>query len=201
MQSLPVNEIFYSLQGEGGQMGRAMLFVRLSGCNLACDYCDTDFAGHRLMSATEILEKLQGYPCRDILWTGGEPTLALREEHIAFFHEQGYRQSIETNGTRPVPRGLDYVTCSPKAEAISGLRERFVDNYPNGIDEVRWPLQLGAPLPPPIEQLVQARRYYVSPVEETGVEMSAVVARCMDFVLAHPEWRLSVQLHKLLGFR
>ena len=71
MQPLPVNEIFYSLQGEGGQMGRAMLFVRLSGCNLSCDYCDTDFARHQLMTASEILAKLEGYPCRDILWTGG----------------------------------------------------------------------------------------------------------------------------------
>lgn len=201
MESLPVHEIFYSLQGEGGQMGRAMLFVRLSGCNLSCAYCDTDFTSSQLMTVEEILAVLEGYPCHNILWTGGEPTLSLREEHVAFFHAHGYRQSIETNGTRPVPRGLDYVTCSPKAEAISALRERFVDNYPHGINEVRWPLQLEAPLPPPIERLAHAERYYVSPVEEAGVEMSAVVARCMEFVLAHPEWRLSVQLHKLLGFR
>ena len=201
MRALPVHEIFYSLQGEGGQMGRAMIFVRLSGCNLACPYCDTDFASYQMMETSEILTEIQQYPCQDILWTGGEPTLSLTDQHIAYFHDYGYRQSIETNGTRPLPGGLDYVTCSPKAEAISGLRGRFVVNYPDGIDELRWPLQLSALFPPPIEQLVLAKRYYVSPVEEDGVALQSVLAYCMDFVLTHPEWQLRVQLHKLLGFR
>ncbi len=106
MQNLPINEIFYSLQGEGGQTGLAMIFVRIAGCNLRCPYCDTDFLRGKLMSLEEILTSLQQFPSRELLWTGGEPTLLLSDSMVAFFKKAGYKQSIETNGTMPPPQRL-----------------------------------------------------------------------------------------------
>lgn len=196
-RELPVNEIFYSLQGEGGQSGRAMIFIRLSGCNLRCSYCDTDFDDRMMMTPEDILSEIVQYPSREILWTGGEPTLFLTDDTVDFFHRAGYRQSVETNGTRSVPQGIDYITCSPKPEAIKGLRGRFI----HGVQEIRWPLQLHGELPPSLADLPQADRYFVSPVEEEGVSPSDAVQRCVSYVLAHPEWELSVQLHKVLGFK
>lgn len=112
--SLTVNEIFYSLQGEGGRTGEASIFIRLSKCNLACSFCDTDFEFGNRMTLDEILAEISQYPCQWIIWTGGEPTLQLKDETVAFFTEKGYKQAIETNGTRRVPAGIDYITCSPK---------------------------------------------------------------------------------------
>ncbi|HBG79980.1 MAG TPA: radical SAM protein, partial [Porphyromonadaceae bacterium] len=97
--SLIINEIFYSLQGEGGRTGEASVFIRLSKCNLACSFCDTDFKSGKSMALDEIYAEISSYPCRWIIWTGGEPTLQLNEEIVAFFKDKGYRQAIETNGT------------------------------------------------------------------------------------------------------
>ena len=97
--NLKVNEIFYSLQGEGGRQGEASIFIRLTGCNLACDFCDTDFEDGKEMSLNEILTIIQAYPCRWIIWTGGEPTLQLTDKVLVFFRREGYLQAIESNGT------------------------------------------------------------------------------------------------------
>ena len=123
-----INEIFYSLQGEGVHMGKPSIFIRLSKCNLRCSFCDTEFDSGHEMSLEAIHEAIKQWPSRRIIWTGGEPTLQLTDEVVAYFKALGYHQSIETNGTRRPPRGLDYITCSPKKEAM-GLLQR---NFPEG---------------------------------------------------------------------
>lgn len=198
--SLPVNEIFYSLQGEGGQMGMPTTFIRLAGCNLACPYCDTDHKEGHQLSIEQIAEQIATFPAQHILFTGGEPTLYLKEEHLTFFHLKGYRISLETNGTRPIPQGFDYISCSPKPEAFHLLWKHF----PDGVDEWRFPFGLDAPLPPPVEDLPPARHYYLSPLfalDSDGTALPADLEQCIAYILEHPSWQLSVQLHKLVGFR
>ena len=118
-----INEIFYSLQGEGFWTGTPMVFVRLSGCNLQCPFCDTDHAEFTQMSASTIVEEVlkAGDGCRRICLTGGEPSLQADDELISAFHSAGFTVHMETNGTREVPAGVDWVTLSPKNQ-VAGLK-------------------------------------------------------------------------------
>lgn len=195
-----INEIFYSLQGEGINTGRAAIFIRLSGCNLRCAYCDTDFTSGEEMTDEQLLEHIAQYPGRFLIWTGGEPTLQLREQTVELFHKHGYTQAIETNGTRPVPRGIDYITCSPKPEAMNKL----LKNFPDGVGEFRFPLSADSPAPPPISELPRAGAYLISPifVGDDAHELDYLaLERCIEYVKANPEWRLSLQTHKLIHIR
>lgn len=192
-----INEIFYSLQGEGINAGRAAIFIRLSHCNLRCSYCDTEFESGTEMTLEEIHERIATFPSQFIIWTGGEPTLQLTDETIAFFRGQGYEQAIETNGTRRPPMGLDYVTCSPKPEAMKRLHESF----PNGVSEFRFPISPEGELPPAIEKLPLAKAYLVSPIfigDQAERLDPIALERCLQFVKSNPRWRLSLQLHKLI---
>lgn len=195
-----INEIFYSLQGEGLNTGRAAVFIRLSKCNLRCSFCDTDFDSGEDISLEEIAQAIADFPARFIIWTGGEPTLQLTERDIAYFRQLGYTQAIETNGTRRPPQGLDYITCSPKRESMRLLHQ----NFPNGVSEFRFPIASDGPLPPPISELPKAGAYLVSPifVGENAMQLDAdSVRRCVQFVCDNPEWRLSLQTHKLINIR
>lgn len=192
-----INEIFYSLQGEGINAGRAAIFIRFAKCNLRCSYCDTDFEEGVEMSIAEVERAIEAYPSRFIVWTGGEPTLQLTEDILAHFRLLGYEQAIETNGTRRPPRGLDYITCSPKPEAMKRLHESF----PNGVSEFRFPIGAEGDLPPAIEDLPLAKAYLVSPIfvgEKMGELDKQALERCVQFVQDNPRWRLSLQLHKLI---
>lgn len=201
--NLPINEIFYSLQGEGSQTGTAMIFIRIAGCNLRCPYCDTNFLGGKIMTLAEIYTEIKQYPSREILWTGGEPTLLLNDLIVEYFHKKGYRQSIETNGTLPPPRGIDYISCSPKPEAFG----RLAMNFPKGVDEWRFPFGEGIPLPPSQDSLPPAKHYFLSPIfdpEKEGIaqpERQKALDSCLKYVLEHPQWKMSVQTHKLVGFQ
>ena len=114
-----INEIFYSLQGEGVHMGKASIFIRLSRCNLRCSFCDTEFDSGTEMTIEELRDAIAPYPGRRIIWTGGEPTLQLTEETVAYFKALGYHQSIETNGTRRPPRwaGLHHLQPEERGDA------------------------------------------------------------------------------------
>lgn len=197
---MQINEIFYSLQGEGINTGRAAIFIRLAKCNLRCSFCDTDFDHGDEMSLEEIVAAISSYPARFIVWTGGEPTLQLTEEVTSYFRALGYTQAIETNGTRRPPHGLDYITCSPKPEALRLLHR----NFPEGVSEFRFPISAYGPLPPPIEELPRAEAYLVSPifVGQDAMQLDPdSLERCIAFVLEHPQWRLSLQTHKLINIR
>jgi len=192
--SLLVNEIFYSLQGEGGRTGQASIFIRLAKCNLACSFCDTDFERGVKMSLNEILDEIGKYGCRWIIWTGGEPTLQLTDAIVAFFRENGYLQAIETNGTRRVPAGIDYVTCSPKQQF-----EKVKELLPE-VDELRFPMQKGDPLPD-ITILPRTERYLLSPIFDESTIIPENVDYCISLIKENPRWALSLQTHKLIGIR
>lgn len=192
--NLSVNEIFYSLQGEGGRTGEASIFIRLSRCNLACSFCDTDFEEGKSMTLPEILSEIEQYPCRWIIWTGGEPTLQLNEEAVTFFKQKGYKQAIETNGTRKVPAGIDYITCSPKRNF-----EQTKELIPE-VDELRFPVAKGDSLPD-ISVLPKTNRYLLSPIFDEHQIVKENVAYCVELVLKNPRWALSLQTHKLIGIQ
>jgi len=119
-----LNEIFYSIQGEGRWVGYPAIFIRFSGCNLECFYCDTDFSLKLQLTKEAIYQIIQHYPCRRIVLTGGEPSLQLKldknsnSNFVQFFRDEGYKIHIESNGTRVLPKNLDWITISPKEKWI-----------------------------------------------------------------------------------
>ena len=197
MQKLNIVEIFYSIQGEGANTGMPAIFIRLGGCNLQCWYCDTEWHHYKEMSIPEILSAIAHYNCKNIIWTGGEPTLQLTNDILRSFN--GYYHCIETNGTNPVPSLIDYISCSPKVSPAQ-LKQHFT--Y---IDEIRFPFSKGDILPS-IEELPSAKHYYISPLflgaENERMERNQEnIDYCLDYILQHPGWKLSIQLHKLLNIR
>ena len=191
---LNVNEIFYSLQGEGGRVGEASVFIRLTRCNLDCDFCDTDFESGQDVSLEEILSEISQYPCTWIIWTGGEPTLQLTDEILLFFKSKGYKQAIESNGLKPLSKFLDYTVCSPKGDNLV-----FIKKVNPKVNEIRLPVRMGEKLPG-FEQLPEAENYFLSPVFTFDPQITAKnIDYCVELVKNHPQWRLSVQMHKLIN--
>lgn len=184
-----VNEIFYSLQGEGFWTGTPIVFVRLSGCNLRCPFCDTDHSAFTEMSADDILSAVRtaGGPCTRICLTGGEPGLQADEAIVSAFHSAGYTVHIETNGTRSLPAGIDWVTLSPKegGRVVLDKADELKLVLTSGVDPSAW-----ATFP--------ATWHFLQPCDLAGHMNTAEVTA---YIQAHPLWRLSLQTHKLLGIR
>lgn len=204
-----VKEIFYSLQGEGAHAGRPSLFCRFAGCNLwsgreqdrssaVCDFCDTDFigtdgvGGGKFSSAEALVTTLSGYwpegeAQRYVIFTGGEPALQLDQALVDACHDAGFEVAIETNGTRPLPRDLDWVCVSPKADAelviTAGDELKLV--YPQ-------PLAL-----PERFAALSFRHFYLQPMD--GPLKQIHTRDAINYCLQHPRWRLSLQTHKILG--
>ena len=192
--NLKVNEIFYSLQGEGGRVGEASIFIRLSGCNLDCDFCDTEFETGHDMSLDEILSEISQFSCSWIIWTGGEPTLQLNDEVLSLFKSKGYKQAIESNGLRPISLLLDYTVCSPKGNSFDVVRK-----INPKVNEIRLPAKKNEQLPD-IEQLPVADNYFLSPVFDSNSQITAEnITWCVEQVKKHSKWRLSLQMHKLIS--
>lgn len=194
LRKLRVNEIFYSLQGEGARAGEPFIFIRLAGCNLNCSFCDTRFGTGTMLSVKEILEIIQQWKCWKILWTGGEPSLQLDQEIVDYFAQQGYEQAIETNGTRPVPKGL-YVICSVKAS-----KEILKANFPDGVDEIKIPISEGGEIPD-ISDLPEAKHYYLSPIFDEDRLVKRNLEYCIKRVLEEQGWNLTLQNHKIWNVR
>ena len=191
-----INEIFYSLQGEGFWTGTPIVFVRFSGCNLQCPFCDTDHKGFSEMSGADILAAVRacGGACSRACFTGGEPGLQLDDALVALFHEAGYTLHVETNGTCVLSAGLDWVTLSPK-DQVRGLRGNGTVVLQRA-DEVKLVLAPG--VDPSAWADFPATWHFLQPCDEGGVTNAAEVSA---YVMAHPIWRLSLQTHKLLGIR
>lgn len=189
-------EIFESLQGEGRNTGRPCVFVRFAGCNLACSWCDTDVGERFSMTLDELLNEIAMYKAKTVVLTGGEPTLLDgAPELVAALKKLGYYIAVETNATIDAAwlQFVDYVACSPKAEfpekiALRKANEvRVVASNDSVIEFCKK-----------VKDLIEADDYYVSPCDHDG-EIDFATAKS---VLNQLEgWSLSVQLHKILGFR
>ena len=187
-------EIFESLQGEGRNMGRPCVFIRFAGCNLKCPWCDTDVAKKFSASLADIQKELKQYKTKSVILTGGEPTLVKEmPELVAVLKKDGYWIGVETNGTIAADwlGFVDYVACSPKrgaSLALSAADEvRIVAEDEKTVDFCR-----------DVRGKITATDYYVSPCDRDG-QIDFATAKA---VLSQLDgWSLSVQLHKLLGFR
>lgn len=195
-----VNEIFYSLQGEGYWTGTPLVFVRFSGCNLKCPFCDTDHAALRGMAAQEIVEAVQvcGGECRRVCLTGGEPALQADEDLISAFHTAGYTVHMETNGTREVPEGVDWVTLSPKDQVPGLVGDGTVALQQ--ADEVKLVFAPG--VDPSAWESFPAAWHFLQPCDVAEpVRNREILRLTIEYIELHPIWRLSLQTHKYLGIR
>ncbi|MBV8046382.1 MAG: 7-carboxy-7-deazaguanine synthase [Paludibacterium sp.] len=206
-----VKEIFYTLQGEGRQTGRAAVFCRFAGCNLwsgkerhraqaICQFCDTDFVGAgpdggKFADAARLADRIaatwpdlgQGTPY--VVCTGGEPLLQLDTPLIDALHARGFEVAVETNGTVAAPAGIDWICVSPKAgaplEQTSGDELKLVYPQPGALPEAFEGLQFA--------------HWYLQPMD--GPDAAANRQAAIDYCLAHPRWRLSLQTHKVIHIR
>jgi 7-carboxy-7-deazaguanine synthase len=205
---MKVNEVFYSAQGEGLRTGQASVFVRLSGCNLNCEFCDTDRTSYTEMTEAEILEVVRevGGPCEWCTMTGGEPLVQPVQTLIRLLHEAGYKVQVETNGTVPFPsetqtspQGLptgaeagfpDHLTVSPKEVAPQQALVRLATEIKVVVrdeNDIRRALEGDWPDVPVCLQPVSN--------ETEATEL------CVQTILRHPHLRLSMQVHKWIGLR
>lgn len=204
-----VKEMYYTLQGEGAQSGRAAVFCRFAGCNLwsgreedrstaICQFCDTDFRGTDgpgggRYPAAELAERVAAlWPAGQagrpyVVCTGGEPLLQLDEPLIEAFHAHGFEVAVETNGTRSAPAGIDWICMSPKAGTEIVLRKG-------------QELKLVFPQPGAAPELFadyDYQHFFLQPMD--GPQRERNTQLCIEYCLAHPQWRLSVQTHKWVG--
>lgn len=194
-----VNEIFYSPQGEGVRWGTPNIFLRFAGCNLTCSKdgeqgfdCDTEFTSGRKLTANDMLAEIRQIApqATAIIFTGGEPSLQLDADLIRFFKAAGFYLAIETNGTKELPPGLDWITVSPKT-AEHTIRQKTAS-------EVKYVRARGQAIPRPS---VKADHYVISPACQPHGYDPADMAWCVNLVKENPTWRLSLQTHKLLRVR
>ena len=185
-----INEIFYSLQGEGQFTGHAAVFVRFAGCNLRCSFCDTEFQTFTEMSEEEIVSEVLRYPASTVILTGGEPTLQLTQSFLYLLHEAGRSVHIETNGTRPLPEGpVHWVVCSPKDAPLHIQR----------IDELKVVYQ-GQDMSQYDD--IEAQVFSLQPCD-TGdsSKNQEILQQTINYILQHPKWKLSLQTHKIINVK
>ncbi len=207
-----VKEIYYTLQGEGAQTGRPAVFCRFAGCNLwsgleydrhkgICTFCDTDFVGtngpgggkfaDEVALADAVADKwpgaVGGAPL--VVCTGGEPLLQLNRKLVQAFQAKGFKVAVETNGTIGAPELIDWITVSPKADA------KLVQTSGNELKLV-YPQEKAKP-----EDFAHLgfAHFFLQPMD--GPDVEANTAAAAAYCMAHPQWRLSIQTHKLIGLR
>lgn len=193
-----INEIFHSLQGEGYHTGTPAVFVRFSGCNLHCVFCDTQHQEGRMMSLSDIIDEVNRYPNAPmVVLTGGEPSLFVDDAFVRALKERtGKWVAIETNGTRALPPSLDWVTLSPKSALDGGDGEPCVLTR---CDELKV-VYCGQDLQP--YGTIEAKHRFLQPCYcDDPVLRQANMAACVQAVMQNPGWRLSLQVHRVLGIR
>jgi 7-carboxy-7-deazaguanine synthase (Cx14CxxC type) len=206
-----VKEIFYTLQGEGANSGKAAVFCRFSGCNLwtgreedrsraVCQFCDTDFVGvgpdgGKFATAEELAAAIANAWTGDsdrerlVVCTGGEPLLQIDDKLVDAIHAAGFTMAVETNGTRVAPRGIDWICVSPKAGAPlvqkSGSELKLVFPQPAAMPELFEDLEF--------------QHFFLQPMD--GPDVAENTRLAVEYCMAHPRWRLSLQTHKAVGIR
>ncbi|MDE1174243.1 MAG: 7-carboxy-7-deazaguanine synthase [Parvibaculaceae bacterium] len=205
-----VKEIFYTLQGEGANAGRAAVFCRFAGCNLwsgreqdrskaVCTFCDTDFVGvdglggGKFATAALLADEIEktwashSISERFVVCTGGEPLLQLDKPLIEALHARGFSIAVETNGTLPAPDGIDWICVSPKADSILALTRG---------DELKLVFPQEKARPERFEHLA-FRHFFLQAMD--GPDQAANIVAATAYCMAHPKWHLSLQTHKLIG--
>lgn len=191
-----INEIFCSLQGEGYHTGTAAVFVRFSGCNLHCPFCDTEHGEGTMMEDEEIADAVASFPAAPlVVLTGGEPSLFIDRGLVGLLKRRtGKMIAVETNGTRPLPDNVDWVTLSPK-DAFSDGAEVVLDRC----DELKV-VYAGQPLERYFS--MKADHYFLQPCHTAdAIGCRRAIADTVEAVLRDPRWRLSLQTHRYLGIR
>ena len=187
-----INEIFYSLQGEGFWTGTPSVFIRFSGCNLRCPFCDTIHDKGKNMSEEEIIQSIDIYPANHVILTGGEPSLFVTKSLLDKLHSIGKYVAIETNGTNKLPEGIDWITVSPK--------NNFVEKATPIIrqcDELKIVFS-NTNFDPHIE--IKANHRFLQPCDTGNSETNQkILQAAIAFIKENPTWRLSLQTHKIIG--
>ena len=188
-----INEIFYSLQGEGLHAGTAVVFIRFSDCNLNCGFCDTEFTKGIVMSIPEIIDavKVNAHSCRRIVFTGGEPLLNDLSPLIDELNSLGFTIAVESNGTCERPAGIDWLTVSPKEEAGYAIPKA------SKIDELKFIINEDSKMVDVLTLQRHAQHIFLQPESEKPEN----IAKCVDWIEEHPNWRLSLQIHKIINIR
>lgn len=188
MKQLSVNEIFYSIQGEGYWTGTPMIFIRLAGCNLKCSFCDTDFTKKERLTPKQIIKRLEPVGCTRVVLTGGEPTIQDLYPLVEALKDEDYTIHLETNGiySHLIPGGIDWITFSPK---------RITTLVPEGTKEIKLlcgPLGWSDLAYSYIEPIPKIKWVGLQPISNKWEKT------CLNFCLAHPTFRYSMQIHKKL---
>ena len=200
MKAFRVNDIFYSLQGEGRNTGRAAVFIRFAGCNMKCSFCDTEFNSFTEMTADEIVKAIADYPARFVVLTGGEPTLQVDEDFIEQLHAHGYEVAMESNGILPAPKNLDWLTVSPKGKSISSVRQpdeiKIVFESEESLNRILTDMY------PSLDGNADGPLLFLQPCDTGDADRNAkIMSDCIDYIERHPQWRLSLQTHKLINIK
>lgn len=191
-----VNEIFYSIQGEGRFTGTPAIFIRLAGCNLRCDFCDTEHQPYKDLTEAEIVRQIANFPASHVVITGGEPMLWLTLSLIDRLHRKGKFIQVETNGTIPIKDILpiDWITCSPKFDFCPHAELKI-----QRIDELKVVYQ-GQDMS--AYDSIEAKEYYLQPCDFRDEARNAEnLAATINYIKIHPKWKLSLQTQKILSVR
>ncbi len=189
---MKVNEIFYSLQGEGFHTGTPAVFLRLSGCNLRCPFCDTRHESGEEMTESEIVDRICAFPTRTIVITGGEPSLFLTETLVDALHRKGRKVNVETNGTHRLPDNVDWVTLSPK-DAFTEHAIPVMQRY----DELKVVYD-GRKMPDEYRQFDIKHRFLQPCDVGDEAKNREIIRETIEYIKQNPQWRLSLQTHKFL---
>ena len=194
MKKYKVNEIFYSLQGEGYFVGTPAVFVRFSGCNLRCPFCDTQHAKHTEMTISEIVAEIDRYPAE--ILTGGEPSLVVDKEMVEAI-KAGHRfVAIETNGTHQLPDNIDWITLSPKFDVEGQEDAKVVIPLCDELKVVYRGQDLSQ------YDGIATNLRFLQPIDTGNDAMNrSICAATVRACLENPKWRLSLQIHKLLNIK
>ena len=196
MKKYKVNEIFYSLQGEGYFVGTPAVFVRFSGCNLRCPFCDTQHAKHTEMTISEIVAEINRYPAETVILTGGEPSLVVDKEMVEAI-KAGHRfVAIETNGTHQLPDNIDWITLSPKFDVEGQEDAKVVIPLCDELKVVYRGQDLSQ------YDGIATNLRFLQPIDTGNDAMNrSICAATVRACLENPKWRLSLQIHKFLNIK
>lgn len=189
MKQYKLVEIFYSLQGEGIRTGTPNIFIRFSTCNLSCKFCDTPYNDiNHTFTKNELIDYISQFNCKNIIFTGGEPTLQLDDDLLIDLKERDYYLAIESNGILKTPELIDFICVSPKSKNISQIFG----------DELKFVLKKGDKVP---EKFGNFKEYLLSPEMNYNSPNFENIDYCIEIIKNNPDWRLSIQSHKFLNIR